>query len=57
MDNIGLFKGKPISEMNRTELLEFASWASGKIEGLEKIAEETQDFRIDKEIKNYYGRT
>jgi hypothetical protein len=52
MDKIGIFKGKPISTMTRDELLDFATWAGKRIQGLEKIEQETQDYRIDKEITN-----
>lgn len=47
-DKIGLYRGKPISEMNREELLNFALWAVQRIEGLEKIEKDTQDYRIEK---------
>lgn len=39
MKKIGLFKGKEISEMNRVELLDFARWASKRIEELERSAD------------------
>lgn len=39
MKKIGLFKGKEISEMNRVELLDFACWASKRIEELERSAD------------------
>lgn len=50
MDKIGTFKGKPISEMSRDELLEFAKWAGKRISELETIERETEDFRIDREL-------
>ncbi len=50
MDKIGIFKGRGISEMTREELLEFAEWAAKEIVFLQKIAEESLDLRIKKEI-------
>ena len=50
MDKIGTFKGRPISEMTREELLEFAIWAGKEINRLNIIERETQDFRINKEL-------
>lgn len=38
MDKIGMFKGKPISEMTREELLEFASWVGKEVEELREKA-------------------
>jgi len=35
-DEIGMFKGKKISEMTREELLDFARWAGKEIERLSK---------------------
>ena len=50
MDKIGTFKGRPISEMTREELLEFAICAGKEITRLIIIERETQDFRINKEL-------
>lgn len=43
MDNIGYFKGKPISEMTREELLDFAKWAGMRIYELQRMEDKTQD--------------
>lgn len=50
-DEIGMFKGKFISEMTREELLDFARWAAPTLERLMKIERETADLRIGKEIE------
>lgn len=44
IDPIGLFRGRPISKMSKEELLEFATWASKKIEQLEKEVREDKHF-------------
>ncbi len=51
MDKIGMYKGKNISDMTREELLDFAKWCAGRIQTLERIESETQDFRLNKEIR------
>lgn len=50
IDPIGIWCGENISEMSRERLLEFAAWAAKRIEGLQKIEQETQEYRIEKEI-------
>lgn len=57
MDRIGIFKGKPISEMTRDELLDFAEWAGKEISRLIKIEGETEDFRLCKEAKDLLAPT
>lgn len=54
-DPIGMFMGKNISQMSREELLEFATWASKKIQELEVVERATRDYRIDKEVKDKFG--
>lgn len=49
---LGLFRGKEIADMDREELLEFARWAVGRLQELQIIEQETQDYRINKEIQN-----
>lgn len=49
MDKIGYFKGKPISEMSREELLEFAQWAGKKIWELEN--QETAEYLYQQTYK------
>jgi len=50
-DNIGYFKGKAISKMSRDELLDFAVWAGKEIYRLNKVERDTENYRIEKEIK------
>ena len=50
MDKIGYFKGKPISEMTREELLHFAQWAGNKIAELQSIADKHMELDLHKEI-------
>ncbi len=51
IDPIGTFWGENISEMSRERLLEVIKFMSGQMEYLRKIEEETQDYRIDKEVR------
>jgi len=50
-EELGMFMGKQISEMTRDELLYFAKWAAHRIQELETIASETEDYRLSREIK------
>ena len=56
IDKIGMFKGKPISEMTREELLEFAAWTGGEINRLTKIEKDTQEYRLDNEVRKNTSR-
>lgn len=49
-DKIGIFKGRPISEMTREDLLDFASWAGKELTRYGIMEKETQDYRIKKEL-------
>jgi hypothetical protein len=51
MDSIGIYRGKNISEMTREELLDFARFAGKEIQRLQKISDETLDFRLNKEVR------
>jgi len=51
-DKIGIYRGKPISQMSREELLDLAEWAGKEIWAYEQLKEETLEYRIDKEIIN-----
>lgn len=53
MEEIGMFRGQFISKMSRDELLDFATWAGKRIEELENIEKETQNFRLAKEIDDF----
>lgn len=55
-DEIGYFKGKPISKMSRGELLDFAQWSGRELSRLNKIEFDTRDYLIEKEIKNGISR-
>lgn len=48
-DKIGTFRGKAISKMDRLELLEFATWATTRIQFLEEIADRHQELDLLKE--------
>ncbi len=50
MDEIGVFRGKPISSMTRDELIGFARWVALELGRLSKVARDTQEFRLEKEI-------
>lgn len=50
VDKIGYYRGKPISEMSREELLDFAEYAGKRVQELEVVEKETQDYRIEKEV-------
>lgn len=50
MDKIGIFRGKPISEMSREDLLTFASWAGKRIAELETLADKHQDLDLNREV-------
>ena len=50
MNLIGKFKGKEITEMDRDDLLDFAKWASVRIQHLEKLAERHMDLDLEKEV-------
>ena len=49
-EKIGIFRGKPISEMDRDELLYFAEWASKRIDILEKLADKHLDLDLEREV-------
>ena len=55
-DPIGMFLGKPISQMTREELLEFAAWTGGEINRLTKIEKDTQEYRLDNEVRKNTSR-
>lgn len=54
---IGTYRGKEVADMDRGELLEFAKWASKRIEELEVIERDTQNFRIEQQINRDFSRT
>jgi len=53
---IGLFRGKEIAEMSREELLEFAKFVANRIQYLEKIEMETEDYRLKKEADIIFNK-
>lgn len=50
-DPIGMWCGENISEMSKERLLEFSAWAAREIECLEKIVQETKEYRLNKEVR------
>lgn len=52
-EKIGMYKGKFISQMNREELLDFAEWSAHEIERLQAVERDTQEIRLEKEIKSH----
>lgn len=55
-DKIGVFKGKPISKMTRDELLDFASFASQKIQELEQYKVKSNHLLLESKelLKNIF---
>jgi len=49
-ETIGIFRGKPISEMDIDELLYFAEWASKRIASLEKLVDKHLDLDLKREV-------
>lgn len=55
IEEIGMFKGKFISEMSREELLDFARWAAQEISSMQKKLNdpEVSGFLIKREIYSH----
>lgn len=49
IDSIGVFRGRPISDMSREELLVFAAWAVGRIINLEKLTDKHLELDLKRE--------
>ena len=53
MDPIGIFKGKKISEMSRSDLIDFAEYAAKRIPDLERIAEKHAELDLMSEAGSF----
>lgn len=55
IDPIGYYKGKPITEMTRDELLEFAWYAGKRIDSYQETSENMEDIKIEAELARFHG--
>lgn len=55
VEEIGRFKGKFISKMSRDELLDFAAYASTRIQSLEILEHKYADLEIKEELAKTFG--
>lgn len=47
---IGMFKGKFLEDMDKSELLDFAAWAANRIQELQKIADKHYELDLEAEV-------